>query len=296
MWLKKFCDADHLPSISGKLRLGTLHEYRKIERPELRDPKEGTHEWVIDFHTGVRADIKWLSEISLGAINSPPFGQLSTQAIVGTTITVDLGDYGIRGTLSVYIDQLHISEENGNDFTATGLLKFHFSRHNSMILCMSWVDDPSAHLFEDYNSSWSIELKKRDEFAGWMCRHINQHMSLLQFDERSLNLLSLGQSSAIRVTCSNNPVEYRDRKIEVKNRTDLNREMIVSLLRNAEFVKDRKFEAEQEYRFVFDFDAPSNRGGNQRTRLDTRESPYFLPISTFGTSFSPTFSRKNNEE
>jgi hypothetical protein len=237
MPLIKFCNPDHNIRRGSKLKLGTLHGYRAIEEPELRDQAEGKYEFTVEFPENIALDRRWTNLLFQGAIG---FG--------------DLGDIPrFPGSYSTHMEKMHIVRYEGESVVVRDtIVRIKRSVPNCLIFCMSLFETAEENPFEQYADHWAFPEQKANEFSQRLAALIFQQAKLSFFEDSIAEKHSPATIQSLSLAVRHKKVIYRDRQLRITEQSKPTYEELIDILSNIAFFKPQHFAKEREYRFVFE--------------------------------------------
>lgn len=238
MQLVKFCKPEHNIHRGAKLQIGTLHGYRIIENPELRDEAEGKYEFTIDFPEEIALDRKWINLLFQGSI---AFGN-----------TDDIPRF--PGTFSTHVEKLHLVRQNANNVILKDTtVKINRGISDCLVFCMSLLPNVETKLFEQYEDHWSFPANKANTFSMRLANLIFNQAKLSSFDDSISASHSPGSINKLNLSVRHREVIYRERHLIITEHNRPTFEEMIEILSNIPFVKPPEpFSKEKEYRFVFE--------------------------------------------
>jgi hypothetical protein len=238
MQLVKFCKPEHNIHRGAKLRIGTLHEYRTIENPELQDEAEGKYEFTIDFPEEIELDRKWINLLFQGSI---AFGNTDDNP-------------RFPGEFSTHVEKLNLVRQNANSVVLKDTtVKIHRGIHDCLVFCMSLLPNVEAKLFDQYQDNWTFPEGKANTFAVRLAHLIMNQAKLANFDDSISASHSPNSIKNLLLNVRHRKVIYRERHLIITKHNMPSFDEMIETLLNIQFMKPPEpFSKEQEYRFVFE--------------------------------------------
>lgn len=238
MQLVKFCKPEHNIHRGAKLRIGTLHEYRTIENPELRDEAEGKYEFTIDFPEEIELDRRWANLLFQGMF---AFGNSD-----------DVPRFA--GAFSAHAEKLHFVRQSENSVVLKDTtVKINRGINDCLVFCMSLLPNVEAKLFEQYDDHWAFPEDKANTFAVRLANLIMNQAKLADFDDSISASHSPNSIKNIFLNVRHRKVIYRERHLIITEHNRPTFEEMIETLSNIQFFKPPEpFSKENEYRFVFE--------------------------------------------
>lgn len=238
MQLVKFCKPEHNIHRGSKLRIGTLHEYRTIENPDLRDEAEGKYEFTIDFPEEIELDRRWTNLLFQGSF---AFGN-----------TDDVPRF--PGEFSTYVEKMTHVRSNANSIVLKDTtIKIHRGISDCLVFCMSLLPNVEAKLFEKYEDHWTFPAEKVNTFAMRLGSLIMNQAKLSSFDDSISASHSPASIKSLTLSLRHREVIYRERHLIITEHNRPTFDEMIEILSNIQFVKPPEpFSKEKEYRFVFE--------------------------------------------
>ncbi len=236
MPLFKFCHPAHHIQRAATLKVGTLHGYRALENPELRDSGEGKYDFSLSFDGEVTLETRLANLLLSGAVG---FGDTD-------------GKVGIPGNFSAYVERLQIVRSDPKGVTvADTQVNISRSLSNCLVFCMSQLDDARQCPFEGYDAHWSIRDDAAEVFVRRLGNLIFQHAKLSSFEPDVRQIHSASSVQSLQLSFQHRRVIYRDRNFHVTRENVPSFDDVLRLVNEIPFVKPIRFSNEQEYRFTF---------------------------------------------
>ena len=238
MQLVKFCKPEHNIHHGAKLRIGTLHEYRTIENPELQDEAEGKYEFTIDFPEEIELDRRWANLLFQGMF---AFGN-----------TDDVPRFA--GAFSAHAEKLHLVRQNADSIVLKdSTVKINRGVNDCLVFCMSLLPNAEAKLFKQYEDCWTFQEDKANTFSMRLANLIMNQAKLSSFDDSLSATHSPRSISQLTLNVRHRKVIYRDRHLIITEHNRPTFDELIEILINIPFVKPPEpFSKEEEYRFVFE--------------------------------------------
>ena len=238
MQLVKFCKPEHNIHRGAKLKIGTLHGYRSIENPEIRDEAEGKYEFTIDFPEEIELDRKWINLLFQGSI---AFGN-----------TEDIPRF--PGTYSTHVEKLNLVNQKANSVVLKNTtVKIERGVNDCLVFCMSLLPKVEEKLFEQYEDNWSFPHQKAHTFAMRLGNLIFTQAKLASFDASISSSHSPSSIRNLGINITHREVIYQKRHLVITKHDMPTYEKMIETLSNIPFIKPPDpFAKEKEYRFVFD--------------------------------------------
>jgi len=238
MQLVKFCKPEHNIHRGAKLKIGTLHGYRAIENPELRDEAEGKYEFTIDFPEEIELDRRWTNLLLQSAM---AFGN-----------TDDVPRF--PGTFSAYVEKLHFVRQTATSVVLKDTtVKINRGVNDCLVFCMSLLKNVEAKLFEQYEDHWAFPEDKANTFAMRLANLIMNQAKLADFDDSISASHSPNSIKNLILNVRHRKVIYRERHLVITEQNRPSYEELIETLLNIPFIKPPEpFSKEEEYRFVFE--------------------------------------------
>lgn len=237
MELIKFCNPEHNIKRGAMLRIGTLYSYRNIENATLRDEHEGTYKFLIEFPEEVELDTRWCNLLLQGAIR---FGD-------------SVGVPRFPGSFSTEIKSLHVVKQTDKSvFVKDTSILITRSVSNSLIFCMSLLENGENSPFPEYTDYWNLPFNMAGEFCQKLGNLIFQQAKLSLFENTLTTNHSPASVRALNIYAKHQPIIYRDRTLQITKINMPTYEELVELLINIQFTKPSKYSNEKEYRFSYE--------------------------------------------
>jgi len=234
--LIKFCKKEHNIHSGAALRIGTLYDYRHIENPEIRDAEEGKYTFLIDFPEEITLDRRWSNLLLQGAVG---FG--------GSDDTPRFA-----GSMNASIENLYIVEQRGENVVVRDTrIRIEREVPNCFMFCMSLMS-AATKPFDGYDDKWIIPFQQVQSFANTLAGLFFEQIPLACFEGSITKALTPKTASMLSLNIQHRPVIYEDRHLVITEQNRPSYDRLIEVLSNMAFTKPRKFEAEQEYRFVFE--------------------------------------------
>lgn len=267
VWFK-YCKNDHHIETAQSLRLGGLHQYRKIESAELRDGEEGRFKFKIILNA-VRTTSQWCEEVPLlGMIQGTASGRTIAR---NNDVTVSMDGDGLPGTVSTYSQDLNIKPEGFGSIIVDGRVVLKYESTNPLIFCVSGAQD---NPFGDYETSWTLAPERILDFAQLVSEQVKDRLFELSYihpingrckieriaaksDTHPIEIYNTNNPrdrvrvSQVGLNCRVSEVVYSMRELSITKASELSRKELLNWIVSAVFTKDERFSSEQELRFVF---------------------------------------------
>lgn len=229
--LVKGCDADHLIDRCSSLCIGSLQDFRLIEKADLRDEREARFDLVLHIEEPTTFSATWMSTILNGTIN---FGSriIPPRSLDYTCVT----------------DEFEVIKSDPNFVTAVGTIGFKYNLYNCLVFCVS-IDGGSV---SDYRASWSFDIQKANEFSMLMAHGISQALTVNHIDLNRSGSLPISRGSDIFVYQIHGPIYYGGKDLIIRGEADLPIDNFFNHILQCRFRKDDGLSKENEYRFSFD--------------------------------------------
>jgi hypothetical protein len=218
--------------------LGSLYYYRAIENPEIADKDEGKATYEIEITGPAIIKKKWLNVILQG-IFSIDEGAEETQIAHGLLKpTIHKYQSTGEGKDNVRIEKLHATIERDS--------------FNEFIYCMSLFETPprDPKIFSGYDDYWTVELKHADAIGGIIARLIGK--AIVEGRDSGKHVIDpLIDLETVDCLFRCDSVMYTSRKLEINEANNIEAEEFLSKIEDIAFIKPKKFESENEFRFSF---------------------------------------------
>lgn len=267
VWFK-YCKNDHHIETAQSLRLGGLHQYRRIEATELRDGEEGRFKFKISLNE-VRTTSQWCEEVPLlGLVHGVTSGRTIAR---NNDVTVSLDGDGLPGTISSLDQNLDIKPEGFGSIIVDGRVALKYEATNPLIFCVSGAQE---NPFGDYETSWTLASERIQDFAQLVSEQVKNRLFELSYIHPINGRCKIERKAArsdtqpIEIHNTNNPrdrvrlsqvglncrvseVVYSKRELSISKASELSRKELLNWIMSAVFTKDERFASEQELRFVY---------------------------------------------
>lgn len=222
---------------NGTIKLGTLDDYRTTEITELRDEKEGTLSFNLNFEGDVVVSTELLNTILSGALH--------------------LGDNASNIAFpGKFRAHLHNFKKIYNDpmFTTLRDTTITIQREslNSFIFCTSKIKKMSeaVGLFEGYDDCWYLMHNRADQFGKTLGqillnRIITGHHNGEHIVPKDTNIETL------QIFMQHSEIEYIPREINISKNASITVQEFMKKIETMAFVKPDDFSTEREYRFNY---------------------------------------------
>ena len=237
MLLAKNCFTKDNLKTRKTIKLGTLHEYRKIESAQIVDNGEGKYSFFLKFDGTVEIEKPWFSLMFQGAIGIGDDEHLPR----------------IPGAFSAAIHNLEMV--GGNDKiikVRNSSASIHREALNSFIFCMSQVRKlrDAIGLFPDYDDCWYMTATKAHDLGVALStllrdRVISGRETGNHIVDPHIPLVDLS------IHCRHELVSYLGREIHISNSSLFTVDHFIRKIWDMAFVKPPSFVAEKEYRYSF---------------------------------------------
>lgn len=230
MYIVKSCfTKDHI-HIRKTLRIGSLNEYRRTYEKQIADKEEGTVLFNFDIQDLL--------------IHHAFFNFLHTYH----------GSYGTD-----HIEKLEVSNGSISNPMHVAVDKYKATKSlhykNKFIYCFSLLKNPrdANRIFSEYDSKWYINANNIDKVLNIMSDQIFKEVKIrLKNGEKIFN--EEVDADMLRIVPKAQSITYTERVLNIDNIKIINNaKQIISMMKEAHFVKTKTFKNEKEIRFAFDF-------------------------------------------
>lgn len=256
MEIVKYCKKQHnIKEGCPTLHLGTFDYYRNLDPNfSIADAEEGFINYFCKPTPDLVIDSKLYNNITGGAVQLIDKDSPSPAKALGAVqLNMKGGEF--------------IGQEDGSTLIKPGEIESKVNYPNSYIFCCSIVEnieeiDPSK-ISKDYDSFYKIPEKNINEFGTKMCQLITQNLAIgdIKYEDEKLtksHILTLGQTPIVKFM--HGPVQYvEDKTITLSKPQDFEEHSWTKIYFESMFKKDKKYETDKEYRFVFIIEHPVHR-------------------------------------
>lgn len=243
MKIFKHASSTYHPSHWGKLRVGTLYNFRKPELGDRSDEGEGTYLYNVNCMGG---------ETSL--VNQLLGGRIHREADKDPILSPP-------GSLCLDIRELN---------TSTGFYSCSITQNvfNGFVLCLSLAGPGEEGIFQGAVPIWSLKDEMIDDFARVVAGELLRETSKKDFLEPAARLVDFDALSATDVRIKHGPVQYKERVYNFFKGVPGSLDNLARDVASAPFIKPpqvRRFgevvnySQEKEYRIVFEFTSGSRK-------------------------------------
>lgn len=284
--LHKHCAREFLPRKGGKLRIGSLSDYRKIENEAVLDRSEGMFYIKLNFDGQEEFSNEWIRDISFESISSLDGPKESRR---------NLFSRGFRGRdcggVISAIDDLERKTHADGKNRILGSIEIEFESSDAFLFCMSRGGEVGSVIHDaEYDASWSILRSEVKEFEYLLGECIIKHI-----EENGEGILrsTVGPFAApgfyfpnaeeypnyrYTVLTKSFDVEYTERAIDVHRESDIAVNDLKNMFERSAEIKTCEFRSEDEFRFII---RPVFGGGDGYFFLPNHCEPILIDCDPF---------------
>tara|TARA_R110002051_G_scaffold322851_4_gene414532 strand:- start:104 stop:880 length:777 start_codon:yes stop_codon:yes gene_type:complete len=234
--LVKFCRKEHNILNGAPIRIGTLHEYRQIENPEIKDEDEGKYTFTIEFPEEITLDRRWSNLLFQGFFGAGCIEELPR----------------LPGKTTVHNESFGIVRQFGENLTIRDTkLRIEREFPDCFIFCMSLmtkVENP----FAGYDDKWMVPYCKIDEFTRALASRFIKKIQPFYFEESIAEFFAPKNKDSLNLMIRDREVIYVERNMVITESNRPSYESLFNTLANIPFTKPSIFKPEKEYRFLFE--------------------------------------------
>lgn len=271
MRLIKFCKSEHnIKTGCPTIQLGTFQYYREMDRCFcIADESEG--------------HIKYRAEST--ADNPLDLTPEQWNAISGGVVQVTNGE---QASPNRWLGPVHFSMNGAKmEFLSNGLIRYQgilniiHTYPNAYIYCLTALDDgeevphPST-VDKSYDSYYELQVESVEEFLVLLGNLLHQSLMYqdIQFEALHDPAPLMVPSQATQVSWAHGHVQYVDTREDfLRKPADFEERSLANRYQRVIFEKEKKYETNKEYRFVFFVRHP------QLGVMSVKKSPKILTIN-----------------
>ena len=231
MRLIKQCKWRYHPDECGTIQFGSLYYYRSAHE-EIRDPKEGIHLARLNVASGSRMELEVASLLLNPHVVIRSEGQVYRESAFAK-----LNDVSFNNSGDGFIE---IEAMKGD---------IYFNKGNHFIFCMS-EDRPDLQVFEQYDSSWSIDRSDVEKFARYVSWQFKKYAPTKLFVGLEVFGKKLRQVPGVSVQIEHRGVSYGERVSDIDQSNIPDERQAREMLEGISFRKESRDKKQYEYRFV----------------------------------------------
>jgi len=256
MEIIKFCKEEHnIRNGCHTLQLGTFDYYRTLD-PEfsIADAEEGFIKYECKNDDALLINSRQLNAITGGGVTlTDKDSPIPPPSLSSVILKMDGSEF--------------IIQADGTTKIKPGKVEAEVHYPNCYIFCCSINENGKAPnpktISDEYNSYYKISSTKLQDFTNTICRLIAQNLLIgdLKLEgKRTLesHISTLGYPP--NVSFRHGPVEYvKDKTIHLSTPEDFDENNWMKIFFQSMFKKDKKYQDDKEYRFVFLIEHPVHR-------------------------------------